>query len=195
MKFVLGGDFQKGSLNHVTGYSATAQCTGKPSYLEPNSQSMQKTIEGLLVLELLATNGMLEKEARTYLERIRNSMQKPIEGLSTRASHQTQTATNNRHIQTLIPSDTTLISATNASKTVLANYAKSSQKQMQRRTHTGCSVKGESNRLENTRIQNDTTHRQQQRRAHKNKRKRFTKRQTNTTKRPDTLRRLENGSA
>ena len=188
----MGGDFQKGSLNHVTGYSATAQCTGKPSYLEPNSQSMQKTIEGLLVLELLATNGMLEKEARTYLERIRNSMQKPIEGLSTRASHQTQTATNNRHIQTLIPSDTTLISATNASKTVLANYAKPSKKHATPHSQE-YGVKGEQNR-KHARIQNDTMHRQTATHT-KNKRKRFTKRQTNTTKRPDTLRRLENGSA
>ena len=44
--FVLGGDFQRGSLNHRAGYSARAQRTGKPSIWELNSQSMQKTTEG-----------------------------------------------------------------------------------------------------------------------------------------------------
>jgi hypothetical protein len=46
--FVLGGGSQQGSLSHVLGYSVKAQCTGKPSYLEPISGSMQKPIEGLI---------------------------------------------------------------------------------------------------------------------------------------------------
>jgi len=39
---VWGGDFHRGNVTH-----RTANCTGKPSYLEPNSDSMQKPIEGL----------------------------------------------------------------------------------------------------------------------------------------------------
>ena len=47
MNSVLGGGSQKGSLNRFTGYSVKAQCTGEPAYLEPNSECMQKPIEGL----------------------------------------------------------------------------------------------------------------------------------------------------
>jgi hypothetical protein len=42
----MGGESQKASLNQVTGYSTYAQFTGNPAYLEPNSQSMQKPVEG-----------------------------------------------------------------------------------------------------------------------------------------------------
>ena len=88
--FVLGGDFQRGSLNYIVGYSATAQCTGKGSYLEPNSGSLHVPIEGVYrtaekIEDRVAIGGKhnqnyVEKEARTYLEHIRNTMQKPIEG-------------------------------------------------------------------------------------------------------------------
>jgi len=44
---VLGGGRQRGSLNRVTGYSVTARYTDEPAYLEPNSECMQKPIEGL----------------------------------------------------------------------------------------------------------------------------------------------------
>jgi len=47
VKFMLGGETQQISLNRKMGYSAKAQFTVKPSYLEPNSDSMQKPIEGL----------------------------------------------------------------------------------------------------------------------------------------------------
>jgi len=47
---MVGGENQQGSLIKVTGYSVTAHCTGKPAYLEPNSNSMQKPIGGLLAL-------------------------------------------------------------------------------------------------------------------------------------------------
>jgi hypothetical protein len=43
----MGGESQKASLNQVTGYSTYAHCIGKPSYLEPNSGSLQKPIEGV----------------------------------------------------------------------------------------------------------------------------------------------------
>jgi hypothetical protein len=42
----LGGENQQTSLNHSKGYSIKAQLTGNPAYLEPNSDSMQKPIEG-----------------------------------------------------------------------------------------------------------------------------------------------------
>jgi len=88
----MGGEIQRSSLNHDTGYSTTAQCTGKRSYLEPNSQSLHVPIEGVYRItektedrvaigEKTAQNHV-ENTARTYLERIRNTMQKPIEGLS-----------------------------------------------------------------------------------------------------------------
>jgi hypothetical protein len=44
---MLGGESQRARLNQVTGYSMKAQCTGKPAYLEPNRDSMQKPIGGL----------------------------------------------------------------------------------------------------------------------------------------------------
>jgi hypothetical protein len=44
----MGGENQKGSSCQFSGYSTTAQFIGKPpSYLEPNSQSMHRTIEGV----------------------------------------------------------------------------------------------------------------------------------------------------
>ena len=48
----LGGESQKASLNQVTGYSKKAQCTGNPAYLEPNRNTLQKSIGGRSVLAL-----------------------------------------------------------------------------------------------------------------------------------------------
>jgi hypothetical protein len=42
-----GGENQKSKALLNTGYSDKAQCTGKPAYLKPNSNSMQKPIGGL----------------------------------------------------------------------------------------------------------------------------------------------------
>ena len=61
---------------------------------------------------------------------------------------------------TLIPEDTTLISATNASKTVLAKLRQAIPKQDATPQPHGCGVKGEPNR-KHARIQNDTMYRQQ----------------------------------
>ena len=55
---MLGGEIQRKSLNHTSGYSEEAQRIGKPAYLEPNSDSMQKPIEGLPALGLSATKKM-----------------------------------------------------------------------------------------------------------------------------------------
>jgi hypothetical protein len=44
----VGGETQQTSLNSSTGYSDKAKGTGKPAYLEPNSNSMQKPIEGAI---------------------------------------------------------------------------------------------------------------------------------------------------
>jgi membrane-bound lytic murein transglycosylase MltF len=87
----MGGEIQRGSLTHDTGYSTKAQCTGKQSYLEPNSGSLHVPIEGVyritektedrVTIEEKHNQNHAENAARTYLERIRNRMQKPIEGL------------------------------------------------------------------------------------------------------------------
>ena len=55
MAHVRGGEIQRDILTNNTGYSATAQRIGKPSYLEPNRQSMQKPIEGRVVLPAAST--------------------------------------------------------------------------------------------------------------------------------------------
>jgi len=82
MFMVWGGECQRGKAVSSTGYSATAQCTGKPSYLKPNSQSMQKSIERVYRIGDSHSQKHVKNAPRTYLERIRNTMQKPIEGLS-----------------------------------------------------------------------------------------------------------------
>ena len=94
----MGGENQRRSLAHETGYSKKAQCTGKPSFLKPNSQSLQKTYRGGLYVSTLPLKKIEDRSAigekhnqnhvenqrqrQIYLERIRNRMQKPIEGLS-----------------------------------------------------------------------------------------------------------------
>jgi len=82
VKIVLGGGEQRGCLNSSAGYSSKAHCTGKPSYLEPISGSMQKPIEGSIAIGVFSCQWHIEKPRRIYLERIRNRMHKPIEGLS-----------------------------------------------------------------------------------------------------------------
>ena len=76
------GEESKRQPYNFSGYSATAQRTGKPSYLEPTSQSMQKTVEGVYSIRVFRSQWHVEKAVRVYLERIRDSLQKPIEGLS-----------------------------------------------------------------------------------------------------------------
>jgi len=83
---------QRGKAVSSPGYSGIAQCTGTRSYLEPNSGSLQKPIEGVYSLlekiedrsrigEKTAQNHV-ETAVRAYLEPIRNRMHEPIEGLS-----------------------------------------------------------------------------------------------------------------
>jgi len=43
---MLGGENQKASQNHTSGYSGKA----RPAYLEPNSESMQKPIGGSIAI-------------------------------------------------------------------------------------------------------------------------------------------------
>ena len=75
---VQGGDQRRSSLVVFSGYSETAQCTGKPhSYLTPISQSLHKTREGVSPISC-------RKPRRTYLKTNRDSMHLPIEGLSHR---------------------------------------------------------------------------------------------------------------
>ena len=170
---------RRGSLNHRAGYSETAQCTGKPSYLERIRNSMQKPIEGLLAAKTPAFN---KREGATITEY--NSSINLTKPEPTR--HRQPTLT------TLIPPDDTLILTETASKTV-RQHTNSHQKHATPQPH-GCGVKGEPNRKQSG-TQNDTTHRQQKATHTKTYEKCFTKRQTNTTKRPDMPRRLENGSA
>src|SRR3989337_1045101 len=47
----MGGEKQRSRLTHATGYSEKAQCTGKPSYLQPISSSMQKPVEGVCLAQ------------------------------------------------------------------------------------------------------------------------------------------------
>jgi len=82
----MGGEIQRGSLTHDTGYSETAHCIGMPSYLEPISGSMHVPIEEVYRIRDFRNQNQVSKATRAYLERIRNSMQKPIEGLSSRSS-------------------------------------------------------------------------------------------------------------
>jgi len=56
-----GGERQRSSLSFDTGCSAKAHCIGTPSYLEPNSGSLQKPIEGLSVMAASATKNMQKK--------------------------------------------------------------------------------------------------------------------------------------
>jgi len=90
-----GGEVERGRLRQFAGYSATAQCTGMPAYLEPNSGSLHVPIEGVYpatekIEDKVAIGGKhsqnhAEKRSlsRTYLQPIRNRMHEPIEGLST----------------------------------------------------------------------------------------------------------------
>jgi hypothetical protein len=79
---MLGGEVQRGNSNIFSGYSETAQRIGKPSYLEPNSQSNAEKIGDRVAIGEKHNQNHVEKALRTYLDRIRNRMQKPVEGLS-----------------------------------------------------------------------------------------------------------------
>jgi hypothetical protein len=114
---VLGGDLERAGLTQFSGYSAIAQCTGKPAYLEPNSNSMQKPIGGLSSLNV--TN---------YLKRGYS--------LSDTPEHSSKSP-----FATLIPRDTTLILAKTASKTIQQNRIHH-QRDATPHPH-GCGVKGE----------------------------------------------------
>ena len=81
-EIVMGGENQQPSLNQSTGYSETAKCAGKPSYLEPISGSLQKSIEGVYRIGVFRCQWHVGKATRIYLDRIRDSLQKPLEGLS-----------------------------------------------------------------------------------------------------------------
>jgi len=61
---VWGGESQRASLNRFLGYSIYAQFTGKPAYLPPNRDSLQKPIGGLSLLALSATISMLKNLKR-----------------------------------------------------------------------------------------------------------------------------------
>jgi hypothetical protein len=50
------GETQRASVNISRANSVKAQCTGKPSYLEPISGSLHVPIEGLLAHSLNALN-------------------------------------------------------------------------------------------------------------------------------------------
>ena len=86
-----GGEVERGRLRQFAGYSATAQCTGMPAYLEPNSGSLHGTIEGVYrAAEKIEDRSRIgeehnqkhvEKQRQAYLEPNRNRMHKPIEGL------------------------------------------------------------------------------------------------------------------
>jgi hypothetical protein len=80
-----GGESQRGTFSVGSGYSEKAQRTGKntPTYLEPNSQSMQQ--EGRRI-------GGEGTGKPSYLEPIRNSMQKTGEGVYQPETSRTQPA-------------------------------------------------------------------------------------------------------
>jgi len=60
----LGGERQRGSLSISLGYSAKAHSTGKPAYLHPNRNTLQKPIGGLSVMALfIAINRPAEVES------------------------------------------------------------------------------------------------------------------------------------
>jgi hypothetical protein len=77
----LGGERQRGNSILFRASSAIARCTGKwRSYLEPNSGSLQKPIEGRGRIETKRNQN--HAETRVYLEPNRNGMHEPIEGRS-----------------------------------------------------------------------------------------------------------------
>ena len=91
MVLVGGGESQRGKAVSSPGYSEEAHCTGKtPSYLEPISQSMHRTIEeGVCPRKIedrsrigaFRSQWHVEKPRQAYLQPISGSMLKPIEGL------------------------------------------------------------------------------------------------------------------
>ena len=61
-----GGESQESKGLFYVGCSIYAQFIGKPSYLEPNSGSMQKPIGGLSALAVFATNSMLKNATNLF---------------------------------------------------------------------------------------------------------------------------------
>ena len=159
----LGGERHRESVSHVTGYSAKAQCTGNPAYLEPNSQSLQKPIEGVYQKKI-------EDKSRIGCSVNQKHAEKPEPPKPTR---------NQSPFKTLIPDDTTLISAKLASNRKQQHRIRYPKRDATLHPH-GCRVKGEraaQREAQMTPCTGKTTTTQQ--------RKVFTKRQTDTTKRPE----------
>ena len=86
-EFMLGGESQQGRLSHVSGCSVRTHCIGKRSYLEPISQSLQKTIERTTRIRAFSRQTHVGKPIPVYLEPIRNRMQTPIAGRSRTAEN------------------------------------------------------------------------------------------------------------
>jgi hypothetical protein len=77
----LGGELQGGNLNFVSGHSVKAQCTGKPSYLEPISGSLHVPIEGLLARSFPCLNkeeGVSNREQQNLLTATRRTRKDSI---------------------------------------------------------------------------------------------------------------------
>jgi hypothetical protein len=121
----LGGERHRGSVSYVTGYSATAQRTGNPAYLEPNSGSLQKPIEGL--------SEKIEDRSRIGCSVNQKHAEKPEPPKPTR---------NQSPFKTLIPHDTTLISAILASNRKQQHRIRYPKRDATPHPH-GCGVKGE----------------------------------------------------
>ena len=63
---VWGGERKDSKGLLYVGCSVYAQSIGKPAYLEPNSGSLQKPIEGLSLLALSATKSMLKNATNLF---------------------------------------------------------------------------------------------------------------------------------
>jgi hypothetical protein len=125
----LGGENQQTSLNRNMGYSDQAHCTGNPVYLEPNSRSMQKPIGGRSVLALFTTKN---KTCHTKVQPINNG------GIACSK----RVSPSKTSFKTLIPHDTTLISAILASNRKQQHRIRYPKRDATPHPH-GCGVKGE----------------------------------------------------
>ena len=95
---MLGGENQRGSIIHDTGYSEKAQCTGNQrSYLEPITNSMHEPIEGVYrVTKKIEDRSRIgcrvnQKQRRRLIKR---------EGVSNREQQNTESAYNQRPTST-----------------------------------------------------------------------------------------------
>jgi hypothetical protein len=81
---VRGGESQRSNMCFSLGYSEKVpNATGKPSYLKPNSQTLQKRGRGVEC-------SLPHRKKRTYLKPNSDSMQKPIGGRSKRVPAEKQ---------------------------------------------------------------------------------------------------------